>query len=53
MQLHPNAKTTPKSRLEIVQRLWKGERPHELAQAFGPERADGLQVAAALPKCQA
>jgi Trp operon repressor len=35
MQLHPNAKTTPRSRLEIVQRLWNGERPQEVAEAFG------------------
>ena len=35
MQLHPNAKTTPRGRLEIVQRIWEGQRAEEVAEAFG------------------
>ena len=35
MQLHPNAKTTPRSRLEVVQRLLEGQRAPEIAQAMG------------------
>jgi transposase InsO family protein len=35
MQLHRNAKTTPKSRLEIVQRVFEGQRPEEVSEAFG------------------
>lgn len=35
MQIHPNAKTTPRSRLEIVRRAQAGERPDAVAEAFG------------------
>jgi transposase InsO family protein len=35
MQLHRNAKTTPRSRLDLVQRLEAGQRPDEVAEAFG------------------
>ncbi len=35
MQLHPNAKTTPKGRLDIVQRLFEGQRPEEISESVG------------------
>lgn len=35
MQLHPNARTTPRSRLDLVQRIEGGERPEDVAQALG------------------
>ena len=35
MQLHRNAKTTPRSRLDLVQRLLAGQQPEEVAEAFG------------------
>jgi len=35
MQLHPNAKTTPKSRLEIIRRLEMGHRADEVAEGIG------------------
>ena len=50
MQLHRNAKTTPRSRLEIVRRLEIGQRADEIAEGIGGERPHGLQVATALPR---
>ncbi len=35
MQLHPNAKTTPRGRLEIVQRVWECQKPGDVAEALG------------------
>ena len=35
MQLHPNARTTPLTRLDIVRRLAEGEAVQEAARAFG------------------
>ena len=35
MQLHRNAKTTPRSRLEIVRRLEIGQRADEIAEGIG------------------
>ena len=35
MQLHPNARTTPRGRLEIVQRIERGERAPDVAEAVG------------------
>ena len=35
MQLHPNAKTTPWSRREIIRRLEADERAEDVAEALG------------------
>ena len=41
MKLHPNAKTTPKSRLLLVQRIQEGWEPAEAAEAVGVSRRTG------------